>query len=296
MVVKRLSEHKNRQKVEGLTEKLSALQEQEDRLEAEAAEWADKRDKLNERVRSLRDEVESLRSRRDEINDRVKELKQRRNEVTARIHERFEKAKGLQEERKSSAKRKPSRSHESLKDEVDSIDWTIQTTSLTLQEDKELVGKVKQLETQLAVYKKLEQVTRAITQARAEIGTMKSESEQLHKQLTENAQKSQGAHKEMLAKIEVSKTLKTEADKMHKKFLQARDSLRVLRQESKTLASQLSQLKGELREKERREQKDSEDALRETLERNAREKMKRGEKLSWEEFQLLAEKGITSQD
>jgi len=55
-------------------------------------------------------------------------------------------------------------------------------------------------------------------------------------------------------------------------------------------------LKDEIKKEESEEKKKSESAIREKLENQAREKLKRGEKLTWEEFQLLAEKGMTAQD
>jgi uncharacterized coiled-coil DUF342 family protein len=51
-----------------------------------------------------------------------------------------------------------------------------------------------------------------------------------------------------------------------------------------------------LQETDKKQKKESEDTLRQKIEEQAREKLKRREKLSWEEFQLLAEKGMTSQD
>lgn len=282
--------------VEGLTEKLSELKEQKSKLETEAHEWAEKRDELNERTKNLRTEVLELRSQRDKLNNRVKELKQHRDGTTARIHEKLEEMSKLEEENRALAKKKPSKSHEVLQKEVESIDWTIQTTPLTLQEDKELVEKVRHLETQLAVHKKLEQLTQKIAELRIQVRAMKSESELLHKELTENAHKSQETHKKMLKKMEESKALKTEADNMHKQFLAAKEKVRPLLQEMKVALSHISQLKGEMRQEEQKRQKESQDALRETLEKQAKEKLKRHEKLSWEEFQLLAEKGMTEQD
>ena len=291
-----MSERKKNETIAELHEKLSALKDQENRLETEAHEWAEGRDKLNAQMRSLRDEVRELRSQRDELNSKVKEMKQRRNEMTAKIHERLEEIKKLGEENKALAKRKPPERHDVLQKEVESIDWTIQTTSLTLQEDRELVEKVKQLETQLAIYRKLDQRAKKTAQLRIDVRTMKSENELLHKQLTENAQKSQETHKRMLEKIEESKAIKTKADNMHSQFVQAREKTRPLQEEVKVVLSQIGQLKGEMREEVKKERKESQDALRETIERQAKEKLKRREKLSWEEFQLLAEKGITDQD
>ena len=288
-----MTESKKNEMVAELNEKLSALKDQEDTLGSEARKFAEKRDELNGRMRSLRDEVLGLRSQRDELNIKVKELKQRRDEMRAGIHEKNEEVKKLGEEHKLLAKRRPSQSHEVLQKEVEGINWTIQTTSLTLQEDKELVEKVKQLETQLSIHRKLEHLGKRIAQLRTEARAMKAETEHLHRQLTENAQESQETHRKMLEKIEESKTVKTEADNMHKQFLQAKEKTRLIHKEMEALLNRIRQLKGEIREEVQKERKETEDTLRETLETQAKEKLKRGEKLSWEEFQLLAEKGLT---
>lgn len=265
-------------------------------METEARESADRRDRLNGRVKDLRDEVMDLRAQRDDVNSKVRELKQRRNEMTARIHEILGEIRALQEESKSLAKKKPQISREVLQKEVDDIDWKIQTTPLTLKEDKELVQRVKQLETKLVIYRKLEQLAAKTAHLRSEVRMRKSESELLHRQLTENAQKSQETHMKMVAKIEESKSLKKEADDMHKKFLNAKEIETPVREEAKTVLDQIRRLKGELREKLQKEKEESQGALREALEKRAKEKLRRGERLSWEEFQLVAEKGMAEED
>lgn len=291
-----MSERKKNEIIAELNEKLSTLKDRQTKLETEVRESADKRDRLNGRVKVLRDEVMDLRTQRDEVNSKVRELKQRRNEMTAKIHEMLEEIRTLQEKSKGPAKRKPPISREALQKEVESIDWKIQTTPLTLKEDKELVQRVKQLETQLAIYRKLEQLAARITHLRTEVRTRQSESELLHRQLTENAQKSQETHVKMVAKIEESKSLRKEADDMHRKFLQVKERKKPLQEEAKIVLDQIRRLKGEIREELQKEKEESQDALRETLEKKAKEKLKRGEKLSWEEFQLVAEKGMTEED
>jgi uncharacterized coiled-coil DUF342 family protein len=100
----------------------------------------------------------------------------------------------------------------------------------------------------------------------------------------------------MLEKIEQSKKLKADADNMHKQFVEVKERTRPLQEEIVVIANQLRQLKGEIQQEEQKERQRGQEALRETLEKQAREKLKRGEKLSWEEFQLLAEKGVASED
>jgi uncharacterized coiled-coil DUF342 family protein len=284
------------QVIEELARKLSDLREQKDKLDAEAYEWADKRNKLNDQVKGMRDAVLELRTQREKVNEKVKEFKQQRNETTRKIRDKIEEMEKLRQENRALIKKRPSRSHEALQKEVDSIEWQIQTTSLTLQEDRELVEKVKQLETQLSVHRKLEQLDRKILELGKEVKALRNENEFRHKKLTENAEKSQEIHLNMFEKIKVLKKLKMEADDMHKRFLDAKEKARPVQDEIMGLANQIRQMRGEILAEEEKEKKQDQDALREMVEKQAREKLKRREKLTWEEFQLLAEKGVTAED
>jgi uncharacterized coiled-coil DUF342 family protein len=114
--------------------------------------------------------------------------------------------------------------------------------------------------------------------------------------LTAQAQTSQELHSRMLAKVEEAKTAKAEADAIHKQFLEAKEKAKPVREQIISVTTEIRRLKGEVREEEQKERKHSEDELWKSLEEKAREKLKRGEKLSWQEFQLLAEKGVITQD
>lgn len=291
-----MSEQQKTREIEELTQKLSALKEQKNKLNIEANEWAEKRDKLNEQSRRLRDEVLNLRNERDKLNEKVKGLKQQREKTKTEIHEKIEEIKKLNQEIKALTQKKPSRSLQTLQKEVESIDWKIQTTPLNLKEEKELVEKVKQLETQLNIHRKLEQLSQKIFELQAEVKTLKTESRLCHESLTETAQKSQEIHGKMLGKIDELRKIEMEADDFHRLFLQTRERTGPLQEDIMEIANKLKQLETEIREEEKKEKKKSEEALREKLEKQAREKLRRGERLTWEEFQLLAEKGITTQD
>ena len=282
--------------IDELNQKLAPLTEQKDTLDDEANRLAEKRNRLNEKLRDLRNEIQELRSKRDEANVRVKELKQQRNSITAKIHEKIEEVKKLSEERHAFSKKTPSKSRRTLEEEVKSIDWKIQTSSLTLQEEKNLVDKVKMLETQLSAYRKAEQLEKVIDELHTEVENLKSEREHCHEALTAHSQKSQEIHAKMLSKIEESKQIKIEADDAHTRFVEAKEKTRPLREEIAAISSRIRQFKTEVRDEHEKERKQSEDLLRRTLENRAMEKLKRGEKLSWEEFQLVAEKGAQSDD
>jgi uncharacterized coiled-coil DUF342 family protein len=291
-----VSEQQKTREIEELTQKLSALKEQKDKLDIEANIWAEKRNKLNEQSKRLRAEILNFRNERDKLNEKVKELKQQREKAKTEIHEKIEEIKQLNQQIKALTKKKPSKSHQTLQKEVESIDWKIQTTPLNLKEEKELVEKVKQLETQLNIHRKLEQSSHKILELQTGIKTLKTKSRLCHENLTEMAQESQEIHGKMLEKIEELKKIETEADSFHKLFVQTKERTKPLQENTLEISKKLKQMRDEIREEAEKEKKKSEEALREKLEKQAREKMRRGEKLTWEEFQLLAEKGITTQD
>jgi uncharacterized coiled-coil DUF342 family protein len=284
------------QRIEELTQKLSQLKEQKSRIDGEAYEWAEKRNQLNDQVKKLKTETLQLRAERDRINEKVKELKQQRTETSEKIHQKIEEMRKLNQESKDLAKKKPSRSHRALQKEAQSIEWKIQTTSLASEEYNELVEHVRELETQIVVHEKLERLNQRILELRAEAKALKAAKEQAHRQLTDDAHRSQEIHQKMLEKMEQSGRLKTDADGMHKQFLEAKEKARPLQEEISRVANELRLLKDEIIQEERKERQQDQEALRETLEKQAREKLKRGEKLSWEEFQLVAEKGVASED
>jgi len=283
-------------KIDELMDKLSLLKSEKERLDAEADKWAEERDRLNDQFRIFREQIFELKRARDEINDKVREQKQQREKTRTELRGKVEEIKKLQQETKALARKKPARSSQSLQKEVDAVEWKIQTTSLDLEEERELVGNVKELEVQLAVYRKLEQVDRKRLELQADVKVLNTKVELYHKSLVDAARKSQEIHEKMLKKVEESKDLKAEADRLHKLFVQAREKTVPLRKEIAETTDLLGQLRLERREDEKKQKEKSEEALREKLEGQAREKLRRGEKLTWEEFQLLAEKGMKAQD
>lgn len=290
-----MSEDKH-QKIKELQQKLSALKEQRNRLNVEARERAEKRNELNEQVKNLRIEIRELRGERDELNGKVRELKQLREKTKTGIRERIEEKRKLSHQIKALAKKKPSRSLETLQKKIDEIEWEIQTTSLSLQEEKELVGQVRQLETQVNIHKKLGMLRQKLLKLQTELKATETKNKFYHEKLTETAHKSQEVHNKMLDNINKARKLETEADNMHQAFLKTRQRTKPIQHEITEILDQIKLIKEEIRREEEEEKKKSEEALRKKIEKKAKEKLKQGKQLTWTEFQILTEKGKTTQD
>lgn len=284
-----LSELQKNQKIKELSQQLYVLREQKSKLDKEAEGYTEKRDKLNEQSKKMQAEILDLKTKRDSLNQEVKKLKTQREKAKLEIQRKIEEIKKLTEEIQVLSKRKPPRTRQFLEKEIESIEWKIQTTSLDLKEEKELVEKVKQLESQLYIHRKIEELKQKRLELKAQIRTIQINNESYHKQLTSKAQKSMEIHKEMIGKIEKSKKVRTDADKYHKLLLEVREKAKSLREEILRISTQVKQLKEDIKVKEIQRKEKSEKSLRETLQKQVKEKLEKGEKLTWEEFQLLAE-------
>ncbi len=284
------------QSVEEQQKRLISLKDEKERFAAEAEEATKKRDKLNEKFQTMRAEISELKAKRDELNQRVRVLKEERAEAKAKISEKVEQLKKLRQEVKTLEKRTPKRSQQNLHKEFADTEWKIQTSSLNLQEEKELVERVRQAEVQLNIYRKLEESDKKELELRIEVKALDVEGKACHERLTQIAQSSQETHEEMLHKIEESRSIKAEADSYHQEFIRVLEKIKAIRQEIDAIAGQVRQIKAEKHEKEVKEKKLIEDSLRSKLGQQAAEKLKRGEKLTWEEFQLLSEKETETQD
>jgi uncharacterized coiled-coil DUF342 family protein len=272
-----------------ISQQLVSLREQVYNANAETKIHIEKRDKLNEQFKKLRSEIHELKNERDNLNEKVKTLKQQREEARAKIKARIEEIKTHNEKIAELKKKTPRVSRRDLQKEFDDIEWKIQTTPLDMEEEKRLIERVKQLETQLSVYKKIDQRVKKISELRKELEPFEADADAAHQKLTELAERSQDIHAKMIGKIAESKEIKAEADGLHSAYIQAKEQTRPIREEIKKLTEQKRKLQAAMREEDEKRKKNVEQALKEKLESQAKGKLERGEKLSWDEFKMLAD-------
>jgi uncharacterized coiled-coil DUF342 family protein len=284
-----LTEQQKTSEIAGVTQQLAALREQINNANAETKPQVEKRDKLNEQFKKIRLEIQELKNERDSLNEKVKTLKQQRDEARAKIRAIIEEVKTHSQRVKELKKKTPRGSRRELQKEFEDIEWKIQTTSLDMQEEKRLVENVKQLEAHLNIYRKIDQHVKKLAELRKELEPLEATADAAHQELTEIAERSQEIHAKMIAKISESKNIKAEADSLHAAYIQAKEHAKPLHEEFKRLTEHRNKLQDSLREEDKKRKKNAEEALKEKLGSQARDKLQRGEKLSWEEFKLLAD-------
>lgn len=274
--------------IERITQQIATLKEQRNITNAETKIYVKKREKLNGQFKKMRQEINELEKKRDSINEEVKNLKQQRDEAHTKIRANIEKVKANSQKIAELKKKTSKESRRNLKKEFEDIEWKIQTTSLDMHEEKKLIEHVKQLETQLSTHKKIDKHTIEITKLKKEIEALETKADLTHEKLIQRAQESQEIHSKMMAQISKIKEVKAEANSMHDAYIQAREKVKPLNDEIKKLSEERKKLQDKQREENEKRKKNIEKALKEKLETQARNKLNRGEKLSLEEFKLLA--------
>ena len=279
-------------KIEALNQELTPLKEERNKLNDEAKKWATKRDALHEKARNLRKDANSIKEKRDALNEKVQELKNLRSQVTDRRKEKFDKIAALRDKIRDLNEKIPGGNLRQVQREIEEIDWKIQTNSLPVKEEQELVNRVRHLESLLVDQKQIGKVKDKLFKLRAEEQKFGAEARTLHDKLSELAEQSQKYHAQMISILEKVRELQGEANEAHQKFVESKEEAQKQHQKFVEVLEKIKGIQRDLKESADKKQAERQSELKGELEKRALEKLKRGEKLLWEEFQVLAEKGL----
>jgi len=311
------------QQIEAINQRIVTLKEDIIKTREETKKHVADRDQLNEKVKGLRLEIADIKKERDQLNASVRSLKQQRDEVRVQMAPFIEEIKGHSQRIRELKEKGSGESRQELQKAFDALEFKIATTSLDLHEEKRLIDQVKEIETRMSIYKKMDQHSKKIGEIRTELKVFEDKADVFHGELTQNAKKSQELHARMLAKFEEMKKIREDATNLHLQYLLDRERVRPLQDEIGRLIDQRRRLFGarqgqyEERQKEYEERKKQyeerkkqyedrkrqfdaekeeseklkkakEQEIKEKIGSEAREKLQRGEKVDWNEFQLLA--------
>jgi len=296
-----LTEQQKTSQIANINQQIEKLREQTNEANAQIKKLIEKRNQMHEQLRKSREEINQLKAERDRLNETVKLLKQQRDAVRTQVTPIMDEVNALNEKIAELKKKLPRVSQHELQEELDAIEWKIQTTSLDLQEEKRLIENVKELEIQLSGYKKIDRQHKKIKELLAQRKTFDDQADVYHKELTELSKKSQDLHATMIEKINSMKKDKAEADNLHQAFLKTKEKNNLVYEQIRQLINQTMGLKVTIREQDQAKRREEEakrkeeqaertikeQAIKEKLGSEAREKLQRGEKLSWDEFQLF---------
>lgn len=249
----------------------------------------EKRNELNKKIKKVAQEINQMKIERDNLNIKVKNLKEKRKATHLEIKEKIKAIEKNRENIKLLKLRIPKRSYRDLQKEFDDIEWKIQTTTLELDKEKELVERAKILGTQICKYNKIKKEKDEIKRLDVVIEKLDKYANQTHIELIEIATKSQEIHSIISSKIYELKIIKKKADQLHLNYLDLNKKNQPLLIKRQELIQRKELLLSNIKEKEERKRKKIEKELKEKIKSEAQSKIKNKEKLSWDEFKLLTE-------
>jgi uncharacterized coiled-coil DUF342 family protein len=285
-----MTDQKN--EIAALDKELLLMKEERDRMNLEAKKWVNKRNALNEKVKNMRKDASEIKEQRDALNNQVQQLKKMRDQLNAQGKGKSNQILTLQKKINKLNENKPQGNMRQVAKQIEEIDWKIQTNSLSVKEEQELVNQIRQLEIQLFDQKRIEKVKDQLFEIRNEQKSLGTEAKTIHEKMFELAEKSQKLHTQMLSILNKASEQQAAADEAHKKYVEVKQLALQKHEKCVELVGKIKAIQQELRETTDKKQIIRQGELKEELEKRALTKMKSGEKLLWEEFQILAEKGL----
>jgi uncharacterized coiled-coil DUF342 family protein len=272
--------------IEDLDEKIISSRTRRNQLDDQAKLLAQKRDELNEQFQELKAKIQELKEKRDNLNARVRELKEKREEARKRLQAKRNEAESVKETILTLEK-KVTGSYSNLKKKMQELEWKIQTNSLSAKEEARLIVQIKDLESKLVIHDKIRELGDKVIMLQAEINAARLAANEAHEKLSELAKESEVYHERMIEVVKQASELKSKADEAHLNYARVRQQADEAHQEY-IKAKELRQ-KIIMEDQATRLRKQQE--VRRKVENMAEEKLKKGEKLSLDEFRALVEKG-----
>jgi uncharacterized coiled-coil DUF342 family protein len=278
------------EKIRLLDQQVVDSRTQRTELNKEARKLAETRDEFNEKFKKLRDEIQVLKNKRDELNAQVRGLKAKRDEAREVVSKNRAQIKALTEKLEALDSMAPG-SYESTRREMEKLEWRIQTNPLSQREENKLISQVKDLEGQLNILKKKKEIEKKIGKIRDESKSIELQANIIHKRLTELAEESELYHKKMMEFVSSATELKRKADETHQAYIDTRTKGDNAHFEYLAKISMIKELENQIRSYYEAEQAQKEVEVQKKVEELATNKLKKGKKLTFEEFKLLVDKG-----
>jgi uncharacterized coiled-coil DUF342 family protein len=269
-----------------LKRRTSSMKIEISNLHRQIEETVKARDALNAEVKQISNEVKELKNKRDSLNAKVRELKQKRDELRNTATEKRQMLSKLLEQARQISDQLEGNMSE-LSKQVKSLEWYIQTNPLAPKTERNLVARIGLLEAKLVKHKDLKNVRDKLLQLKVEVGALRIAAQTTHQELTKLAEESEKTHITMQQRVKLLTEKKKEADSKHKEFLEQskhrHDAIAAL----KSAIARIEEIRSQIGVVTASTKIEKAEKLKSKYKEAAEEKLRSGQKLSFEEFQAL---------
>lgn len=268
--------------LEEKTQKLQSLIRQERQL---ADNEAKKRDELNTAFKTLISEYRELKNKRDEAIQKAKELRDKKEAVYQELQKFHSELKGKESE--LSAVINIDRQAQRTREALERAEWDYQTRSMSSTAAKNLEKEIEELEQRLAAIQKKQEGYKATFELKKQYDEKLKVFRELKEQFRKTISELDELRSKSAAKLGEAKRIKTEADQRHQKYIEHANEVIKLQAELNALRMQMQETRRDTRQRTQHEQRDKTSRLITEKVTKAKEKLNKGEKLNFEEWQAL---------
>ena len=265
----------------------TALNEADEQKES----WFNKKEAHSSRIRQLISSIQSNKQKRDAATLHVREEKEKRKTVNDEIKKKISQIKELNTEKeevvkKHNIKGDPSR----IKEEIEALEFAIETSVMPFDKEKEAVKKVNSLKKRYKESEKISKVWDKMHGLSKEIDELKRQAEDSHNKVQNQAKESQSLHEEMIEMSKEIDALKIEEDNFFGKFIEFKKKFGEVNYQLKEKLHEINKVKEELdksRKTSMQEKRSREGDILRSKEEEVEEKIKRGDKLTTEDILVI---------
>ena len=235
-------------------------------------------------LKKLGHDISHIRTLRDKENEKVKGYKRLRSDALKKVSKLSKKLFEFQNKLNISNVS----DYYKLKKEYEALEWKYQTEVFSPRVEKKIVAELDELERRMLVSKEVRQARKEFSKIRNELKKARDEANNFHELVVQHANESEKHHKELLKLYSSRDSAKEKLKELDNEINLVKSKLdeeySKIKKENKQVKKELSDYKKKKDEKQRQKlRKRAVEAL---------EKLKKGKKVTIEEFALIEEFGL----
>ena len=281
-----------------LEEEIKSLSKQRNEHNQFTKDNLSKRNETIKQINELLEKAKENKKKRDELNTQVKQLKERRKEIQNILLKNKKTLDEIIEKEDTTNKadiQRKRRQMRGLNSKIDKLEWELQTSVLSPDQEKEMVQLLEKYSEQLNKIAEQVHITTQQTSLWREIASLQKQVNKIYNQIIDYAKESQIYHNLMNQHYHQVNSLRKLEREHQKLFLENKKIADSFHRDFLTKVSEKNELRNQLKEFKQKIRKEMQEKLKTDIEENtqkAYEKYEKGENLSIEEFRLLVEKGL----
>lgn len=268
---------------------ISQLIESRTTLEKDTKKRLSERNRLNDLFQKLKQEIAALKEKRDKINQEVLGLKEKREELKKILFENRDVVDKIFSSLRELKIKIPHGAHRLTK-ERDEIDWKIQTNSLSIQKEKELLERIKEIEINLVAFDHSNKLKQELNERKKEIESLKNQMDPLRNQQMELSKENDTIQDEITRLYDKAKKFREESNEAHKKYEEGFKQLVQIRAEYMMQIKKVKELRKKHQDLTESKSIKKMESYKKKSESEALEKFKKDKKITLEEFKMIFSK------